>query len=66
LKFSPGEVADLERGKIVRHALDANAPGEIATVGAVRVNARKEVLIKRLSGHHPVQARTRRVAESVA
>lgn len=42
LKFSSGEIADLERGKIVKHVLPANAPGEVAVVGAVRVRASKE------------------------
>ena len=47
LKFSPAELADLERGRIVRHSLGSSAPGEVAAVGAVRVNARKETLVER-------------------
>ena len=41
LKFSAGEVADLEQGRIVRHTLPATAPGEVAAVGAVRIHASK-------------------------
>jgi hypothetical protein len=37
LRFSPSELADLQKGKVVRHGVDASAPGEIAVVGAVRV-----------------------------
>src|SRR6267143_1045363 len=44
-QFSSADLADLERGKIVKHGLDATAPGEIAAVGAVRVRARKEVFV---------------------
>jgi hypothetical protein len=42
LKFSAGELADLEHGRIVRHTLPATAPGEVAAVGAVRIHASKE------------------------
>lgn len=45
LKFSAGELTDLERGKIVRHRLDASAPSEVAAVGAVRIAADKNVFI---------------------
>ena len=48
LKFSTVELAELERGKIVKHALDKTAPGEIAVAGAVRVNATKEKFLNRL------------------
>ena len=48
LKFAPFELADLERGRIVKHGLDAAAPGEIAVVGATRVNARKEAFVDRV------------------
>jgi hypothetical protein len=47
LKFTPVELAELERGRIVKHALDASAPGEIAVVGATRVGARKEAFVDR-------------------
>jgi hypothetical protein len=42
LKFSAGEIADLERGKTTKHVLPANAAGEVAVVGGVRVRASKE------------------------
>src|SRR6185437_10107482 len=42
LKFSAGDISDLQQGKIVKHTLPATAPGEVAAVGAVRVNAPKE------------------------
>jgi len=45
LKFSSGEIADLQQGKIVKHTLPATAPGEVAAVGAVRVNAPRERFI---------------------
>src|SRR4051812_12461803 len=35
LKFSAEEMADLERGKIVKHALPATAAAEVAAVGGV-------------------------------
>ena len=44
-QFSSADLADLERGKIVKHGLDATAPGEIAAVGAVRVRAHKEEFV---------------------
>ena len=45
LTFSPAELTELERGKIVKHGLAATAPGEIAAVGAVRVTGLKERFI---------------------
>jgi hypothetical protein len=48
LRFSNGELADLQRGKIVKHGLDAAAPGEIAVVGAVRINVPKAVFLDRV------------------
>ena len=42
LKFSAEDLADLERGRIVKHTLPATATGEVAAVGGVRVNAGKE------------------------
>jgi hypothetical protein len=45
LKFSAGEIADLERGKTAKHVLPANASGEVAVVGSVRVHASKEKFI---------------------
>ncbi|HZT75703.1 MAG TPA: hypothetical protein VFA27_03535 [Vicinamibacterales bacterium] len=40
--FSNDELADLERGKVVKHSLEAPAAGEMAVVGAIRVNAPKQ------------------------
>jgi hypothetical protein len=48
LKFSTAELADLARGRIVRHGLDAAAPGEIAVVGAARDNALEEAFVERV------------------
>src|SRR5262249_19558679 len=45
LKFSQGDLNDLQTGKVVRHGLSASAPGEIAVVGAVRVRAPMRRLI---------------------
>src|SRR5438874_1945803 len=45
LRFSPNELADLERGKVAKHGLDATAPGEVGAVGAVRIRASKETFI---------------------
>ena len=47
-RFAPSELADLERGRIVKHTLDASAPGEIAVAGAVRVHAEKTRLLARV------------------
>src|SRR2546423_1504109 len=41
LKFSSGDLSDLEHGKIVRHALPATSSGEMAAVGGVRIRAGK-------------------------
>jgi hypothetical protein len=48
LRFSSAELADLARGRIVRHTLDAPASGEIAVVGAARVNALEEAFVDRV------------------
>jgi hypothetical protein len=45
LKFSPGDLNDLQSGKVVKHGLSASASGEIAVVGAVRVRAPMRRLI---------------------
>jgi hypothetical protein len=47
LKFSPSDLADLEKGQVVTRGLGATATGEIAAVGGVRVNARRETFVKR-------------------
>ena len=46
-KFSPEDIADLERGKVIKRGLDASSPGEVAAVGAVRVRASRELLLER-------------------
>jgi len=46
-KFSPQDLADLEKGKIVTRRLPATAAGEVAAVGAVRIKARKQTFIDR-------------------
>jgi hypothetical protein len=46
LKFSAGDLADLQHGKVVKRAVDTSAAGEVAVVGAVRVNAPKEKLVE--------------------
>jgi hypothetical protein len=48
LRFSTLELADLQRGRIVKHAIDATSPGEIAVVGAVRVNRPKAAFLDRV------------------
>jgi len=42
LKFSSGELADLEHGKVVRHTLPVNGVGEVAAVGGIRIHATRE------------------------
>jgi len=42
LKFSNGDLEDLERGKIVRHTLPASGDTEVAAVGGVRIRSTKE------------------------
>ena len=39
LKFSAADFADLGHGKIIRRTLDSTASGEVAAVGAVRIDA---------------------------
>jgi hypothetical protein len=46
LRFSPNDLADLQRGKVVRHGLNTMVPGEIAVVGAVRVSAPTSRLVE--------------------
>jgi hypothetical protein len=45
LKFSSSELTDVARGKVVRHSLDAPAPGEVAAVGATWVNASADTFL---------------------
>jgi len=46
-RFSPGDLVDLEKGKVVAHRLSSTAAGEVGAAGAVRVKARKEALVDR-------------------
>jgi hypothetical protein len=46
-KFSPADLAELERGRIVKRGLGAPTPGEIAVVGATRVDVGKDVFVER-------------------
>jgi hypothetical protein len=48
LLFSAADLADMDHGKVVKHALSASAPGEIAVVGGTRVNAPKAVFLERV------------------
>lgn len=46
LKFSQSDLTELRRGRIVKHSLEAMPSGEIAVVGAVRVDAPKARLLE--------------------
>jgi hypothetical protein len=48
LRFSTGDLADLQRGRIVRHSIDTSTPGEVAVAGGVRVNASKTSFLVRV------------------
>ncbi len=48
LAFSPNDLTDLSRGKVVRHPIGSRTAGEIAAVGAVRVNAPKAAFLTRV------------------
>ncbi len=48
LKFSTRELEDLTDGTIVKHSLDARAPGEVAFVGAVRIRASEDAFVERV------------------
>jgi hypothetical protein len=45
LKFGPAELAEVDRGRIVRHSLGATAPGEVAVAGAIRINTTRDRFI---------------------
>ena len=45
LKFSPSELVDLEKGKVVAHRLGATAEGEAGAAGAVRIKGRKDAFV---------------------
>ena len=44
-QFSPSELAELTKGRVVKHEIDTPAQGEIAVVGAVRVVAAQSALV---------------------
>jgi len=44
-RFSASELADLKKGRVVKHGIETPAPGEMAVVGAVRVVARQSALV---------------------
>jgi hypothetical protein len=41
LGFSDGDLADLARGRVVKHGLASRAPGEVAVAGAIRIRTPK-------------------------
>jgi hypothetical protein len=45
LGFSDEELADLRRGRAVRHGLRPSAPGEVAVTGAIRIRAPKAAFL---------------------
>jgi hypothetical protein len=45
LKFSAGDLSEVQRGRVVKHGLDAKAPGEFGVAGAVRVAASKAAFL---------------------
>jgi hypothetical protein len=47
LRLSPRDIEDLEAGRVVTRGLPGGAPGEVAAVGAVRINARRAVFLAR-------------------
>jgi hypothetical protein len=48
LRFTTTELYDLHRGKIVKHSIDTDAPGELPVAGAVRVNVPKKAFLDRV------------------
>ncbi len=48
LAFSASDLTDLSHGKVVRHSVAARTAGEVAAVGAVRVNAPKAAFLARV------------------
>jgi len=48
LKFTSEDLASLQRGEIVKRSLDTHAPGEVAVVAAVRVNASRAAFLERV------------------
>jgi hypothetical protein len=48
LLFSRSDLADMDQGKVIKHALSASASGEIAVVGGARVKAPKALFLERV------------------
>ena len=48
LRFSESDLAELSRGRVVKHDLPSPAAGEVAVVGAVRVHASKSAFFARV------------------
>ena len=48
LGLSDGDLADLGRGRVVKHGLGSRAPGEVAVVGAIRIHAPKTAFVARV------------------
>jgi hypothetical protein len=46
-RLSPHDIADLEAGRVVAHGLPAGAAGEVATLGAVRINVQRQIFLAR-------------------
>jgi hypothetical protein len=45
LRFSPSEIADIGRGKVVKHTIETHAAGEVAAVGATWIAASAETFL---------------------
>jgi hypothetical protein len=45
LRYTADELADLQRGKVVKHSVDTSAAGEMAVTGGVRVNGSKQTFL---------------------
>ena len=45
LRFSAADLSDLQRGRVVKHALDTKAPGEFAVAAGVRIGASKAAFL---------------------
>src|SRR5262249_1051127 len=45
LQFSATELNDMQRGRVVKHGLDAHAPGEFGVAGGVRIAATKNAFL---------------------
>ena len=45
LQFSASELADLQRGRVVKHGLDARAPGEFGVAGGIRIGATRTAFL---------------------